>query len=254
MQSVKTALLVLETVAARQPVGLSELARALAVPKSTVQRCLSTLQEAGWLTPAGDASGRWLVTGKAFSVGSQFANRQDLRTIALPALSEVQAASLETVHLMVLDRDELVLVERLDSAHPLRTFNPIGSRVPLHATATGKAVLATLPADRLDAYLRTAITPMTSHTIVDGQVLRAQLAQIRRDGYAVNDQELEIGVAAVGSSVRTPGGDAVGALSISAPRVRLGPERYSEYGRLVSTAASRIGALLTDHSAPPIAG
>lgn len=243
MNSVKTALRVLEAVAAHQPAGLSDLTRRLALPKSTVQRCLATLHEAGWIRPGGHELTRWVLTGRAFSVGSQVANTRNLREVALPALSDLQAATLETIHLMVPDDTEMVLIERLDSAHELRTFKPLGSRAPLHATSNGKAVLACLPADETGAYL-THLEPVTSQTVTDPDALRRQLAAIRERGYAINEGELHDGVTSIGAAI-VADGRPVASLSISGPSSRLTPDKYTDYGTRVMAATHQIATALT---------
>lgn len=245
MQSVKNALRVLEAVAEHQPAGLSDLTQRLGLPKTTVQRCLTTLHEAGWIKPAGHELRRWTITGRAFSVGSQAANDRDLRSVALPLLSELQAATGETVHLMVPDGNEVVLIERLDSAHQLRTFFPLGSRSPLHATSNGKAVLAAMPADGVADYLAKCLSKVTDRTIVDPEVLLAQLEVIRAKGYAVNEEEHQHGIVAIGAAICPSGAEAVGSLSVSAPKVRLVPNRYATVGRQVRDTASHIAQQLS---------
>ena len=243
MNSVKTALRVLEAVAAHQPAGLSDLTRRLGLPKSTVQRCLATLHEAGWIRPGGHELTRWVLTGRAFSVGSQVANTRNLREVALPALSDLQAYTLETIHLMVPDGVEMVLIERLDSAYELRTFKPLGSRAPLHATSNGKSVLAYLPPEEVEDYLSACLKPVTSQTLTDPGALRGQLAEIRTRGWAVNEGELHDGVTSIGAAI-VADGRPVASLSISAPSSRLTPDKYEDHGRRAAAAAQQIATRL----------
>lgn len=230
MNSVLTALRVFEEVAAAQPVGLSELSKRLDIPKSTVQRCLKTLAEAGWLRPATNDAGQWVITGRAFSVGSAMSAGDDLRDVALPELSRLQAETGETVHLAVPDGAELVLIERLDSAHQLRAFLPLGTRLPLHAASTGKAYLASLPDAQVEEILSSELAPLTDRTVTDPATLRREIAEIRRRGYAVTDQGLHDGIAAVAVALRGRGGVVRGCFSVSGPASRLTAELYPEYG------------------------
>ncbi|AKE92459.1 IclR family transcriptional regulator [Rhodococcus aetherivorans] len=229
MNSVLTALRVFEAVADSQPIGLSELARRLDVPKSTVQRCLKTLHEAGWVRPTSE-EGRWSITGRAFTVGSAVAAGDHLRDAALPALSALQSAVGETIHLAVPDGDELVLVERLDSPHQLRAFLALGTRLPLHAAATGKAYLATLPDARIAAYLQSAPTKVTAHTRTDPVRLWNEINLARKRGYATTEEELHEGISAVAVALRDRTGVARACFSISGPSSRLTPELFEEYG------------------------
>ncbi|MGW0040734.1 IclR family transcriptional regulator [Rhodococcus sp. NPDC003348] len=230
MNSVLTAIRVFEEVAAAQPVGLSELSKRLDVPKSTVQRCLKTLADAGWLRPATNDAGRWVITGRAFSVGSAMSAGDDLRDVALPELSRLQVATGETVHLAVPDGSELVLIERLDSAHQLRAFLPLGTRLPLHAASTGKAYLASLPDTQVEEFLSTELAQLTDRTVTDPAVLRREIADIRSRGYAVTDQGLHDGIAAVAVALRGRGGAVRGCFSVSGPASRLTADLYREYG------------------------
>ncbi len=242
MQSVLTALRVLEEVSACQPAGLSDLSRRLNLPKSTVQRCLRTLAEAGWLRSEERELTRWMLTPRAFSLGSLVLDDRNLRDIAMKHLSELQAATLEAVHLTVPDGDEVVLVERLDSAHHLRTFQPIGRRMPLHASSNGKAFLASLSDQEIERYLAQPLAQVTANTITEVAVLREQLAEIRLRGYAENHEELNNGVFAVGAAICPADGRSVGALSVSAPALRMTAELMRQYGELVHAAAAAIAA------------
>jgi IclR family acetate operon transcriptional repressor len=237
VNSVLTALRVFEEVARLQPAGLSDLARRLEVPKSTVQRCLKTLEEAGWVRSSPE--GRWEITGLAFRVGSAVAGRDNLREVALPELSALQMSTGETVHLAVPDGDELVLIERLDSSHQVRAFMALGTRLPLHAAATGKAFLATLSDERIAAYLSHAPAKTTEHTITDADELWEEIALIRRRGYATTIEGLHDGICAVAVALRGRYGPARACFSISGPSSRLTPALFEDYGaRALATRAA----------------
>lgn len=230
MNSVFTALRVFEAVASAHPIGLSEVSKQLNIPKSTVQRCLKTLSEAGWLRPAANDAGRWVITGKAFRLGSTLSAGDEMREVALPELSRLQAETGETIHLAVPDGEELVLIERLDSAHQLRAFLPLGTRLPLHAASTGKAYLASLPDDQVERFLYSGLPTLTSRTVTDPDALLQEVAEIRSRGYAVTDQGMRDGIAAVAVALRGRGGVVRGCFSVSGPASRLTSDLYSEYG------------------------
>ena len=136
--SVVSAFRVLETVADHQPIGLSELTRLVDLPKSTVQRFLLTCKEIGWLKPSVTQPVRWSLTSRAFAVGSKAYDDQPIRGTAMPFLSELQLATTETIHLCVPDGREMVLLERLDSAHTLRAFMPLGNTMLAIACPFGR--------------------------------------------------------------------------------------------------------------------
>jgi IclR family acetate operon transcriptional repressor len=231
MQNVINALRVLEEVAARQPAGVGELARGLGLPKSTVQRSLRTLHDAGWIRPAGGEVTRWQVTTKALQVGRRA--ELGLRDAALPVMEELRQRTGETIHLMVPEGDAVVLIERLETDKPLRIVLPLGIRLPLHASANGKAVLAHLtpaPAD-LPRY--------TDTTITDPRALRAEMAAVLARGYADNRGEWRADIAAVASAVLGPDGP-VASLSVSTPASRMPDDLRAEYGELVRQAAGKL--------------
>jgi IclR family acetate operon transcriptional repressor len=235
---------VLEAVAERQPVGLSELARAVELPKSTVQRCLLTLQGLGWLRPSATKPTRWNLTYRAFSVGSRARDQRQIRDVALPHLNELQLHTGETIHLTAPDGRELVLVERLDTAHPLRAFLPLGYRIAMHASASGLAYLAACPDDFVERYVAAGLEPVTPHTITEPCKLWESLKAVRERGYAVTEEGLNVGVTAVGVAVTDSDGEPVGCISVSGPVSRMLTEKFAEFGQAARRAAEAAGAEL----------
>jgi len=238
--SVVSAFRVLEGVARLQPVGLSELAREVELPKSTVQRCLLTLQEVGWAESSTSAPTRWSMTLRALSVIGGFGARESLRDIAVPVMNELQLSTTETVHLAAPDGDVLVLLERLDTSHQLRAFLPLGARIPLHASATGLAFLSAWDQAQVDRYLGGALEVRTDDTLVDPHDIRAELARIRERGYSINVGGLTTHISSVGAPILDRTGAPVAAVSISGPSTRIEPGRFPDLGAQVASAAARI--------------
>jgi IclR family acetate operon transcriptional repressor len=235
MQNVINALRVLEEVAARQPAGVGELARGLGLPKSTVQRSLRTLHEAGWIRPAGGEVTRWQVTSKALQVARR--TELGLRDAAMPVMEELRQRTGETIHLMVPEGDAVVLIERLETDKPLRIVLPLGIRLPLHASANGKAVLAHLARTPVE------LPAYTETTITDPVTLGAELAAVHTRGYADNRGEWRSDIAAVAAAVLGSDGP-IASLSISTPASRMPDELRAEYGKLVTRAARTLAESL----------
>lgn len=249
--SVVSAFRVLETVADLQPVGLSDLARAVALPKSSVQRILLTLQEVGWLRPTDTAPTRWRLTYRAVAVVGRAGGGEGLRDVALPVLSDLQLATTETVHLAAPDGDALVLVERLDTPHRLRAFLALGERIALHASATGLAYLSACDPAYVADYLAGPLPAQTPDTVTDPTRIMALLNEIRERGHSVNVGGLSSGISSLGAPIVGPQG-AVAAVSVSGPSSRITPDRFDELGMQVRTAAERISrALRGDPAAVP---
>jgi len=241
MDSVKMALRVFEAVAEKGEAGLGELVHAIGAPKSTVQRGLTTLHEAGWLSPIDSGSRRrWTPSLRLATIARGGDALTALRQAAIPILRELRDTTRETIHLTARDGDRVVLVERCDSPQVLRTGWPLGSSSPLHVGANGKAVLAASGERELARYLGRELEAWTEHTIVDPDQLRTELSRIRDRGYAVSDRELDSGVRAVAAPIFGPDGDAIAALSISCPATRLPDDLIGKYGASVVAAAAAI--------------
>lgn len=240
MRSVRTTFRVLDAVADNQPIGLSELARRLELPKSTVQRSLATLADLEWIRADGGEMTRWMLGQRVRRLSERVDDLGRLRDAALPALAQLNVDTRETIHLTVVESGTMRLVERMESLHELRFVKPIGSRSPLHAASSGKSVLAYLPEIEVAAYLNGGLTQVTPNTITDPQKLRIELEKIREQGFAVADQELAEGIVSVAACIRPGGGRPTAALSISGPSFRMSEDLRSGYGRKVAAAATEV--------------
>ena len=145
VQSVLTATRVLERLSEPGLVGVSELSRDLKLPKSSVQRMLLTLKEAGWAVDVRGETTRWTLTPKMFRLGQHHHAGNGLRSTALPVMEQLRDATRETVHLVVQRDDSVVVVECLDSPQAVRAHVNPGDVLPLHASTNGRALLSTQP-------------------------------------------------------------------------------------------------------------
>jgi IclR family acetate operon transcriptional repressor len=165
MQSVLRSLRVLEAVSELQPIGVSELARTVGLPTSTTQRIMVTLGEAGWLRQTTDDTGRWTVTAKALVIGRRAIGEVGLREAAVGPMSRLRDLTQETINLSAVDGTErLVMIERADSDQAVRTFLPLGGQSPLHASSSGRAVLAAFPDDVVEQVIRRGLVALTDRT------------------------------------------------------------------------------------------
>lgn len=241
MRSVRTTLHILDAVADSQPIGLSELARRLELPKSTVQRSLATLADLGWIRADAPESPRWRLGDHVRQLGEKVDELGNLREVALRVLSRLGEQTGETIHLAVPDGANMRLVERLDSKHPLRLVRPIGNKSPMHACSTGKSVLAALPPAELELYVAAGLSAVTPNTIVDADEFRDELQLIHDRGYAIANQELADGTSSVGASIQVEGRP-VAALSVSGASFRFTTDVCRDYGQLVAAAAKEISS------------
>ncbi|WP_411124034.1 IclR family transcriptional regulator [Streptomyces sp. x-19] len=244
MQNVRNALRVLEEVAERQPIGVADLARAMDLPKSSVQRTLGTLHEAGWIRPAEGRPTRWQVTAKALHVGRRATGELGLRDAAVPVMEELRARTDETVHLAVPEGERVVLVERLETSQPVRIILPLGQVLPVHASANGKAVLAARSDAEVAEQLAGGLARFTETTATDPAALRAEVDEIRARGWAVNRGEWRSDVSAVAAAVLGESGRPVASLSVNVPTARLTDPMRDRFGALVAEAAGRLSEAL----------
>ena len=246
MDSVKSVLRIIEAVATSPEIGVSDLARHLQQPKTTVQRGLMTLHEAGWIRPTNEPRRRWKITSKLFMLSRSAETEARLRRAALPVMQELRDETQETTHLMVREERHLVLIERVDSPLALRTVRDLGSRSPLHTSANGKAFLAQLTAREQEDYLSGKLSALTENSKTDPDSIRKDIAQIRKLGYATNIGELDLHVHAVAAPIVSQEGRPLAALSISCPASRLPIDKMPFFGEKVMAAARNISQLLVN--------
>ncbi|MET9971065.1 IclR family transcriptional regulator [Streptomyces sp. NPDC006356] len=243
MKSVTRSLRILEAVAQHQPVTVGELTKIFGLPKSTVQRTLVTLAEAGWLRANRRDTTRWEVGARVLAVRPAALQGSSLFAAAREPMVQLRDALNETIHLSVPDAlHGMVVVDRVDCDHPVRTFHAIGDTSPLHATATGHAVLAHLPKCEVDEFSAGVLEGYGEETITDPAELRAELRRVRDRGYAVNHNQFRPGVCAIAAPVLDGDGMPLAAVAASMPDSRFDPARLPELARLVTATASEIAA------------
>ena len=209
--ALERALTVLECLAqSRRGYSVSELSRRLALPKSSVHLILRTLERRGYLQKQ-MAGGRYRFGMKLVSLGRQALDGVELRDEARPALSALARNTGLTVHMGILERNEIVIIERLEAPSAIRVVSWVGRRMNLKSTAVGKALIAYLPAAEFDAQLRATDLPRSNErgTAALPQ-LKRELERVHQLGYATCDEEDEAGVRSVGAPnpqrARLPGG------------------------------------------------
>ncbi|MEU9309642.1 IclR family transcriptional regulator [Streptomyces sp. NPDC048256] len=241
MKSVTRSLRVLEAVAQHQPVTVGELTKIFGLPKSTLQRTLVTLAEAGWLRANRKDTTRWEIGARVLAVRPAALQGSSLFAAAREPMMRLRDKVNETIHLSVPDALQcMVVVDRVDCDHPVRTFHTIGDTSPLHATATGRAVLAHLPKQDVEEFISQGLERYSETTPAEPEDLRAELRRIRTDGYAVNHNQFRPGVCAIAAPVLDEDGTPLATVAISMPDSRFDPDRLAEWGRIVADTAAEI--------------
>lgn len=245
-ESLQKGLSVLSVVAASaSPVSVTEVAGATGLDYSTAYRLVATLLELGYLERE-QATKRYRVGAGVLHLGYAYVRTRGLHQAALPIMQDLAASTGETVNLSVRDGLEMVLIDACESRHVLSTRTTIGGRYPLHCTASGKVVLAGLPKTEVDAILaELPLRQLTERTIRSRRALLADVAEVRRQGYAVNDEEHVVGLVAIAAPVRDHTGSTVGALDIAVPTARITAQRpLSSFVPAVLDGAARVSSAL----------
>ena len=240
MQSVGRAIRILELVAEHPgQLGVTELGRRLGVHKATASRLVSTLAGGG-LLERDRATDKYRPGFGLVRLATTAVADLDLVRKARPVMERLAEETQETVNLAVLDGREVVNIDQVAGSHAVVNVNWVGRRTPLHCTSNGKILLAHLPATERDRILAGPLDVRTPRTIGDPDVLRTQLRQARRQGYAFTVEELELGLNAVAAPVRGPGGAVVAALSVAGPAYRVTTARIPDLAGIVVQAGTEI--------------
>lgn len=216
---------------------LAELSRRSGIHKPTAHRLVAELVAKGFLerTPSALRLGMRL-----FEIGQLAPLQRGIREAAAPYLADLLNATDETVHLAVLDQLDVVYLQKVDGSRAPAVPSRIGGRMPAHATAVGKAILAHSPYDRFAAVVATSPRRLTPRTIVAPGLLARELARIRERGFAEEHEEAVVGVACVAAAVIGESGYAIAALSITGWANKLDTDRLGPAVRTASLGFSRL--------------
>lgn len=243
-RSLQRGLLLLELLS-EHPEGLElhEICKALELPKSSGHNLLAQLVQSGYarISP----HGKYRLTLKSFEVGAAAVHATEITQVLRQYMQEVYAACNETMHCGVRSGHEVLYIDKIESTQSIRMASHVGIRMPLYATAMGKAFLASMSDEEVRAlYADTPMTPLTEHTITDLDKLIAQLHDIRQKGVALEDQENTVNVSCIGVAVCDREGKPAYALSISAPSFRVTEAEIEDWSRLLLRARRRVERVL----------
>ncbi len=229
--------------------GVSDIAELMGLHKATVHRIITTLLNWGYLERAEDGE-KYRLGLKLAATGLLVVQRLDFRREALPYMRQLTETFKENCDLAVLDQGEIFGVEVVPSNQAVMIASRIGFRMPAHCSASGKVFLAFLPDAERDRLLSRPLEYHTANTITSAEELRRQLAQVRQNGYAIDDEELEVGVRAIGVPIRNREGEVVAALSIPGPTSRMTKERVAELTAALLDASAAVSARMGWRGSP----
>ena len=242
VQSLTRALALLNRIAVSPDDGasLTDLAQQVGLPTSTAHRLLTTLEQERYVKFNSEQR-TWTIGVQAFVTGCTFTKTRSLIALARPHMRRLMEDGGETVNLAVEDEGEAVYLAQIECLQMMRVFARPGSRVPLHCSAVGKAILSATSDKTLSKILHQRGMPrLTVKTITSPSLLRHELERVRAAGYAVDDEEHAVGLRCIAAPVFDEMGDVVAAVSASGPMARIVEERIARLGSLVLEASRAI--------------
>ena len=238
-------LAILEAVARHgSPVTPTEINARMGLPKPTIHRLFATLEDERFLQRE--------IDGRSYSPGPRL-NRLAVETVSAVRVRGARLAVMErlageigeTCNLAIPDRDAMIYLDRVETHWPLRIQLPIGTRVPLHATASGKMYLSSLEPSRLERYLSNVdFEPRTEATITDAASLRAAIVEAKRRGHATDDEEFMDGMVAVAVPILDLQGSLFATLSVHAPTQRMSLDQALEHLPALKRAAAELARII----------
>ncbi|GAA2773209.1 IclR family transcriptional regulator [Saccharopolyspora taberi] len=243
VQSVDRAVTVLELLARNGEAGITEIAGELGVHKSTASRLVSVLEARGLVEQLGER-GKYAIGFGIVRLAGAATERMDLSRLGRPFCDSLAAELGETVNLAVRDNDVAINISQARGTASVTAHNWVGQRTPLHATSSGKVLLAHAPVEDQEELLAEELERYTARTVTDAGELRKDFKLIVRDGYATSYEELELGLNAAAVAVYSYDGEVIAALSASGPSYRFSRRRMREVVGAMTVAAKELSSQL----------
>ncbi|HJV45591.1 MAG TPA: IclR family transcriptional regulator [Bacillota bacterium] len=242
--AIDRALLILELISKQgHGLTLADLSKVLDIPKSTIHRILETLKQRGFieLSPGTD---KYVVGLKALEIGFTGLRNVEIVDVAIHYLRDLSESTGETAFLAIYNEGEIVYLYKVEGTQSIRTTAQLGSRRPVHATGLGKAILSEFSLHEVDMILEAkGLEKYTDHTITDLHSFHEELSRIRVQGYAVDKEEIEIGLTCYAVPVLGYTGKVMGGISLAGPTQRV-VEKQEEFTKRLKEAASQISRRL----------
>jgi IclR family pca regulon transcriptional regulator len=245
MTSLARGLIVIQAFTQQSPqMTISQLSVKTGLSRAAVRRCLYTLTKLGF-AGAEDGS-RYSLRPRMLTLSHTYTTSNTLSTAAQPILERMSATLRESFSVATLDGEDIVYIARTQVNRVMAVDLHIGSRLPAYCTSMGRVLLAYLPTEQLEQYLAKAVlTPHTNRTITSVEKLRLALRNVRRNGYALVDQEYEVGLRSLAVPVYAPSGRVVATVNLSGNAPRLSVlEMQSRYLNPLRNAATELGVFL----------
>lgn len=224
----------IECLAASGPMGLQELSSELELNKSTVHRILNSLICMDYVRQDPETL-KYSLSFKFCRISTQILSQNNMVDLAKPYLKQLAEQTGETIHLVQLDGMNAVYIDKVESAHnTVRLVSMVGKSIPLYCSGVGKAMLAEMPDEKVQyIWEQSDIQKLTDYTVTDFSEFKKLIDNIRKNGYAMDNEENELGVRCIAVSLRSFSGKPSYAISISAPKDRMSDERIGELKEMI---------------------
>ncbi len=241
VQSVERTLSIVEVLSEYdEGLGLTEISEKVGLHKSTVHRLLYTLMVKRYVEQ-NESTNKYKLTLKLFELGSKKVESMNIVTIARPILKELMEKTNEVIHLVVREGTEIVYIVKVESQNPIRMYSKIGKRSQVYSTAVGKSMLACMTdKEVLDIWQNSNIKKLTEYTITDFDKFKDTINTIKEKGYAIDEQENEIGIRCAAAPILDYKGEVCSAISISGSIISFKEEKIEEFSKLIIQYAARI--------------
>ena len=227
----------------RRSLTIAQISHKTGIPRAAVRRCLHTLRQLGY---ADSEANNFSLTPKILTLGYSYLSSTPLAVSAQPCLSQISRTLHESSSMAVLDGNDVLYIARAATSRIMSIALNAGSRLPAYCTSLGRVMLAHLPEDELEAYFdQVELKAFTERTVVSLKRLREILAGVRQAGFAIVEEELEVGLRSIAVPVRGASGRVVAALNVGAQAVRVTRQQMEEeFLPVLQRGAQELGALL----------
>jgi len=243
VQSVMKSSRILELFVKNTELGISEISDEMGMSKSTAYGLVNTLVEAGMLEQ-NDENKKYRLGLKLFELGSLVEKRMDIRQEARPYCVELVKKYGQTVHLATHSQGEVLYIDKFDDPDFLIVYSQVGKKAPMSVTGVGKAMLSYLGEEYAEEFVVNNLVSRTANSITTKENLFEKMQEIRSRGYAVDDEEIQMGLRCVAAPIFSKGGKVTAAISISGMANIITKERIEEIAKDVMECASNISKRL----------
>ncbi|MGB0734305.1 MAG: DNA-binding transcriptional regulator KdgR [Pontibacterium sp.] len=244
VSSVMKVFAILNALAEHKAIGVTDLSQIVMTSKSTVYRFLQTMKMLGYVSQE-EGQDRYSLTLRLFETSAKALEHVDLVSLAEPHMTHIGEVTKEALHLGIRDGDGIIYIYKVDAQYNLRMQSRIGGRNPLYSTAIGKVLLAEKSEDFVrNVFKDTTFVPSTQKTHLSIESLLDELAIVKEQHYAMDNEEQEEGLRCIGAPIYDRLGNVIAGISISFPTLRSSDEKQVQYTQLLQDAAQDISASL----------